>query len=245
MTQVHLKAPDGTYGVAKAYQNARKLFPLGKEPAVGVVTFGAGSLGARTIYGLVLEFSRERHGNSVQDVAQALHAFIKGHYDAAFGQAPLDQRPPLGFYIAGYSDRKALAEEWEFILPRADTATKVRPDDAYGASWRGIDFPFTRLHFGFDPRMRLYLQQAGVSEEILAPIFGEKIFSSPVAFEGMPIQDAINFAVYVLRTTIGFTSFELGPPACGGPLQVAAITHESGFQWVKEPKYRIEDDSNG
>ena len=56
----------------------------------------------------------------------------------------------------------------------------------------------------------------------------------------MPVQDAINFAVYVLRTTIGLANFEIGPPSCGGPLQVAIILPETGFEWVENPRFYVE-----
>ncbi len=42
-------------------------------------------------------------------------------------------------------------------------------------------------------------------------------------FDAMPIQDAINFCEFILKTTIGATEFEVGAPACGGPLQVAVV----------------------
>ncbi len=244
MTQVHLKTPDGQLGVAKTYSNARKLFEL-KGQRVGVMTYGAGNLGPRTIFGLVLDFSRDASEKSVEVLANNLYAFIEPKYRESVKDVPEGQRPGLGFYMAGYSGTEALAEEWEFVFPRDKGPMKVRPEGAFGASWRGVEMPFTRLHFGFDPRMPDLLHNAGVSDEVLAPIFKETAFRSPVAFEGMPIQDAINFAVYVLRTTIGFTSFELGPSSCGGPLQIATITHHGGFEWVREPKYRIEEDTNG
>jgi hypothetical protein len=56
----------------------------------------------------------------------------------------------------------------------------------------------------------------------------------------MPVQDAVNFAVYLLETTIGWTSFALGAPATGHPLQVATILPEAGFVWVARPELRIE-----
>ena len=54
----------------------------------------------------------------------------------------------------------------------------------------------------------------------------------------MPVQDAINFATYILDTTIGAVRFAPGVAPCGGPLQVAAVIPDEGFHWVAKPKLR-------
>lgn len=54
----------------------------------------------------------------------------------------------------------------------------------------------------------------------------------------------INFAAFVLRTTIDFATFEIGQPSCGGALQIAAITQENGFEWISEPKLSLEAKHN-
>lgn len=56
----------------------------------------------------------------------------------------------------------------------------------------------------------------------------------------MPVQDAVNFAVYILETTIGWTTFAVGAPATGYPLQVATITPDNGFTWVAKPELRLD-----
>jgi hypothetical protein len=61
-----------------------------------------------------------------------------------------------------------------------------------------------------------------------------------ILLDGMPVQDAINFAVYILDTTIGWSTFALGSPACGPPLQVATILADAGFSWVARPELRVQ-----
>lgn len=60
-----------------------------------------------------------------------------------------------------------------------------------------------------------------------------------IVFDGMPVQDAVNFAAFIVRTTIGMATFEAGSPTCGGPLQVATIFQETGFEWVLEPAIAV------
>ena len=69
-------------------------------------------------------------------------------------------------------------------------------------------------------------------EDVAAIVDG---LETPVIYDGMPVQDAVNFCGYILSTTIGYTTFELGVPTCGYPLQVATILADTGFEWVERP----------
>jgi hypothetical protein len=113
----------------------------------------------------------------------------------------------------------------------------LRGPEDFGANWRGIELPFARLHFGFDPRTLNDLIERGVDRTVVEEI--SQKYQSPVVFDSMPIQDAINFCGYILRTTIAFSTFEVGIPACGEPLQMAVILRRQGFIWVEEPRYHV------
>jgi len=245
MSQVVLRGPDDKVVVAKTYSNAIKLFQLRPDLPAGVMSWGAGNIGPRTVRGLILDFSRTIGFTTIQAAADDLFIFVQAAYQAEFGGLKDDMKPRLGMYVAGYSANSGLPEEWEFELPGSTQANQVRASDEFGSSWRGVDVPFTRLHFGFDPYMQELLENAGTSQDAIGQIFRDKTFKAEVIFDAMPTQDAINFGVYVLRTTIGYTSFLMGSPTCGGPLQVAAITNEHGFEWVRQPKLGIQEDYHG
>jgi len=172
---------------------------------------------------------------NVETVSKKLFEFFAKAYSDEFGDTP---GAPLGFFVAGYTSGQPFPEEWEFLLPGDQGPLRVRPPDQFGASWRGTDLPFTRLYKGYDPRAIEELRKSGVSEEIINETV--KKFESPVAYNGMPVQDAVNFAIFILQTTIGLASFELGSPSCGGPLQIATILPETGFEWVKEPALAVQ-----
>ena len=229
MTQIWGQDQSGNLGVIKTYANAQKLFQVAALP-IGLMTYGIGNLGPRSIQGLINDFNRtDRRDQSVKSVTLELFNFIKPEYDACTGDA---SRPPLGFYVAGYSPEESLPEEWEFVLPKDEGILRVRPEDKVGASWRGSDIPFTRLYKGYDPRMLGDLLKHGVKKKVIDSVI--KNYESPVAYDGMPVQDAINFVGFILRTTIGVASFEVGPPGCGGPLQLAVILPERGFVWLQQ-----------
>jgi hypothetical protein len=95
-----------------------------------------------------------------------------------------------------------------------------------------------RLYKGFDPQIISVLKEAGLSKEkINAATEG---LEAAVIYDGMPVQDAINFATFILETTIAFTAFEVGAASCGRPLQVATILADEGFKWIAKPELRVE-----
>ncbi len=247
MTQLVAEVVPGQPQLVKSYSNARKLFQIGDLP-FGVVTYGAGNIGRRSIESFLYDFNDSLAADAAhppdqlsgQQIATKLLQFIKQPYDAAFSEAPQPQKPVLGFYVAGYSPGSHIATEWEFLLPTDQQPHQPRPDDQFGASWRGIVLPFSRLHFGVDTRLMAMLAQQGVPAETLQKIeTASKLLHSQVAFDGMPLQDAIGFCRFILDTTIAYSTYEVGSPTCGGPIHVAIITRGQHFKWISQPEYSI------
>lgn len=236
MTQISGGAPGQPAAVLKSYENARKLFQVGDLP-IGVMTFGLGNIGQRSIEGLMLEFSSTVVGQrkKVETVSQALFDFIKGKYEEQ-GYVN-DDSPALGFYVAGYSPNSHFPDEREFQLPRDVGPVQVRDEQDFGANWRGIDFPLTRLWKGFAIKIPARLAEKGWNQQEIGELIGD--LETPALYDGMPVQDAVNFAVYILRVTIGYTEFSVGPSPCGGPIQVATVLPDKGFKWIEKPDLRI------
>ncbi|MBM3236559.1 hypothetical protein FJZ31_09705 [Candidatus Poribacteria bacterium] len=238
-TQIHGTDQQGNIGFVKSYHNVRKLFRLGALP-IGVMFYGIGNIGRRSIENLLLEFIRDKLGEpcSVEEVSGKLLTFFHSFYMEQFKEvlkqvdSSPKQLPLFGAFIAGYSKGTYYAEEWEFVIPRDDKIKKVRDKEAYGASWRGITLPFSRLYNGYDPRLIDALKRLGVDEDIIKQATSG--LKSPVIYDGMPVADAINFARYILQTTIGLASFEIGVESCGEPIDIAIILPDGAFKWVEQ-----------
>lgn len=231
--------------VLKTYSNATKLFRLGSLH-IAVATFGAGNIGHQSIGGIVTDYAMAMTGPplSMQEVADGLATFVGTRYDAAFSATPANERPTLGFLVGGFSGGQSLAELWEVGFPSAPGATTrtaiMRKPDDFGANWRGITIPFTRLQFGYDPRAFEMVAALGLAaKDVTAVQQALSQFQSTVLFDSMPIQDAIDFAKHILTTTISVSTFEPGTPSCGGPLQIAAVLRRQGFEWVEEPRFHV------
>lgn len=249
-------APAGSVQQAvhvKSYSNAQKIFQIADLP-VGVLVYGGGNIGNRSMESFIHEFSREERTSpeaqadrSVQAVANRLYSFMRNHYDPVFSSLPEAHRPAIGFYVAGYSPdayppNQHLGAEWEFVLPQAQQAVRAREDNVVGASWRGISVPFTRLFFGADPRVDQILASLNVPAATITQ-FRQQVniqLQSRVIFDGMPVQDAIGFCKYIIETTIGAATYEIGNPSCGGPINIAVIKRNQ-FHWVSKPEFQFEE----
>ncbi len=56
-------------------------------------------------------------------------------------------------------------------------------------------------------------------------------------FTAMPLQDAVDYAVHLIRSTIDTMRFEPRFPSVGGPIDVLAVTPE-GIRWVQRKELR-------
>jgi hypothetical protein len=59
-------------------------------------------------------------------------------------------------------------------------------------------------------------------------------------FAAMPLQEAIDYAIHLIRTTIDTLRFEPRFPTVGGPIDVMALQPE-GMHWVQRKELRGED----
>ena len=56
----------------------------------------------------------------------------------------------------------------------------------------------------------------------------------------MPLQDAVDYAVHLTRTTIDTLRFEPRHPTVGGPIDVITVTAE-GCTWIKRKRIDVDD----
>jgi hypothetical protein len=77
----------------------------------------------------------------------------------------------------------------------------------------------------------------GIKDEQLEQVFN-RAFQSAVAplaavgFPDLPIREAIDFIHTYLHITIKGFKFRVGPPICGGPIEIAFISTDRPFRWV-------------
>ncbi len=227
----------GEFG--RSFTHARKLFRVGDLP-IGVVTYGLGNVGHRSIESLMREFEEKLRKNqrTVESVSNALFKFMKTAYDAHAEASPDgEELSGLGIALAGYSPGQVFAEMRQFELPVDSKPGMALGKEEFGASWWGVAAPFFRLSKGYGPLVRMRLEEAGLDEQATSALLDD--LAIDVFFDAMPVQDAVDYAAFILNTTIGYTTYTTQVSPCGGPLQVATILPDGSFNWLVKPEVRM------
>jgi hypothetical protein len=242
-------------GVLKTFFNARKVLQLSDFP-IGIATWGAATIGMRTLESLVREWEHETEWQSlkkfqqkgdnvkysVKECTKQLHQHLMQIHEEAYAALEEKDRPPTGFLVAGYSESKFFPEMYRFVIPVDKNAYDQRPDingkPQFGASWFGLTEPIIRLHFGRgDVALNILSEKLQISIEELSKILAPCEY--PMAFAQMPLQDAIEYANYMINVVIGRYRFVLGPELCGGEVDIAVITQQE-FKWIKQKSWQLD-----
>lgn len=235
-TSIAVTDKQGNTGIAKVYENADKIAQIGNCP-VGVTTWGIGSLQSKTITRLVEEF-----GDSNLDTDEFTKSdlddfvdFFRDLYKDEYGQVE-EQKPNLGLAVGGIiGSGEPVLNLINFPEP-AERKTLRREGD-FGANWFGQIAAISRLHKGYAPQLpKLLAQETDLSQEDINNILAQ--LEQTVYWGGMPLQDAIDFAYSLIATSKDFHKYGSGPPTCGGPIDIAIISH-GRFEWVKQKELKV------
>ena len=250
-----LKEPAGQVynGVLKTFYNAKKLLHIGDLP-IGVLNWGGAFIGNRTLESQVRQWEYDKSWSSrssfsakysdhflVKACADGLHERLSEVYAEEYAGISEDDRPQIGIIVAGYSEGEFFPEIWRFVLPHDTEVHNQRPDKNgkpdFGASWFGVTEPIVRLHFGCDElAVRILSEKFTIPEEEIREAL--QPLQYPIAFPQMPLQDAIDYATYLLNVAVGRFRFVLGPELCGGQLDIAIIT-QNEFKWISQKSWSV------
>lgn len=234
--------------VLNVYEHANKIFNLYKGLPIGVITYGLGNIGHASIATLAKDFRKDLktklnpENYDLEDIATEFGEYINEKYNEIFEKTEVDKRPILGFVIAGYSSKKDLPEEYQLIYPKITTPQSLRPPEEVGLSWNGEIEPLTRLILGHGSHLQQTISRSinlfkGKNEagEFIKRLKMDSQVS--VISPGMPLQDVIYLAEYLVETAIKFAKFRPGAQTVGGPIEIAVISKHEGFRWIKRKHY--------
>jgi hypothetical protein len=250
--------PDGAMSVANVYYNVDKIANLVKGLPLGVMTWGAGSIGPESISTLFKDLRQllagERAGPNgadwkidpsdyaVSDVADRVREFVyQNKYSPVFDGNT--QVPDLGLVVAGYSTDGPHAEAYRIEMDGNGCPSPVHmwPGAECGFFVGGQPAAVVRLVHGVDSRVAdVLVDSLGVSPDRAgraAEIIRDKL-SVPLVQEPMPFKDALELAEFFVDVTARYTRFlPVGATTVGGPIEVAGITKHEGFKWVKRKHF--------
>lgn len=242
-------------GVVKVYENAEKLFQLGKRP-IGIATFGLGVFGSRTIGSYVREYEVTDPDDllqadtwTVQAIVESLRSFFLGIYDEQFGpqvtaqlgkpiaEVPPEQLPQFGLVVGGFSSNAYLSEVWEISLPmhrQPGTAVQKRQPGQFGTNWFATFEPIRRYVLGFDPQLidRLMTRIVELKGIELTPqdvmLLQQEVISQfeyQVPFPAMPMKEGLAHTRFLIELVINHHRFVAGAPVVGGEARLGMVTY--------------------
>jgi hypothetical protein len=230
------------WDVVQSYSFANKVIQFGKAP-IGALVWGLGSLQARSMQNLIEEYVNQYfvpgQKPAVAAVASSLSGFMRAFYEHEYPDAL--KRPTLGFLVGGYDSSSPFARLWGFEFPTTpnpqEVLENVQGKPVFGVKWFGMTDALVRLINGFDLRLVQGLKNKGFDAQAVDDFFSFQNLAAnnlayQIIFDGMPLQDAIDFAAYLVHVVKGRFRFVVGPKVCGGPVDIAVLKPGS-FDWVR------------
>jgi hypothetical protein len=208
--------PNERYRVSIPQSDAvRKLFVAHNR--IGISTCGNAAIGSVPIAGFIESFIAGLSVNaSVEDAAEALLQYFVN----------IDPTLVTYFHVAGYAgdDSNRQTELW-WVSVSANQKFLTLARGQQDARWNGELDVLNRL---FWP---VYFKKSDGSYEA--------IFSPGVPMYFLTLQDAVDLAVFAMRTTIDLMRFQQRLRTVGGPIDVLTIT-PSGSQWLRRKALGIQ-----
>jgi hypothetical protein len=174
---------------------------------VGIAIYDAGIIAGQPADTHVHRFEEEKVSPD-DDALSVSEKFLKYFQDNFPGVA-------VGYHIAGYRTENRASVPYVLVghTVREPGLRRVNADDdhnvQYGITRAGDTLIANRL----------------IDQNYL-PLFA-----------AMPLQDAVDYAVHLIRTTIDTMRFEPRFPSVGGPIDVLVVT-PAGLAWVQRKELR-------
>ena len=198
----------------KTFSYAQKIFPFCGKFGIGV--FGAaGLLENKSIYSIIRLFEQELKETSpirVTDIAEKIgneiHGLLKEQFkreNTSVDTIPEDQAV-LGFQVIGYD-----GTDPKTVEVHLGKAVHRRVQRVFGSTISG-------------------------SQEVVQAIWGlyKTQPENQPPYPLFSLQDAIDYAEFLIRTTIDHQRFSRTMPSVGGDIDIALVTLFDGFQWIRQ-----------
>lgn len=237
--------------VTNVYNHGKKVFCLLKGSPIMAMTCGMGNIDGLSIELLAKDF-RQLLGSTdplwAIDPSAFTIAEVAGKAQRYFHDQQYlnDPNRPTGdhsfeLFIGGISSGERFGEIWKISIINGVTPgpVEVMPRDETGIVWAGQPEAVNRLVLGYSGQLPKILQDAGINDPELTLLVNSirSHTQAPLTHPAMPVQDAIDLAMFLVSTTIGFTKFLPGANTVGGAVDVATVTRHEGFKWIRRKHF--------
>ena len=196
----------------------QKIFPFGEKLAVG--TFGDNILSGKTIYfvmrmlekNLSAECSITTLTDTAEKIGKEVYKLVEEDFEnrqASLHDLP-EQQTVLGFQVAGY-DQDTNPKTVEILIGKEMKSNVI---DELGCTVSG-------------------------KQEVSVALWGVDATDprSKPPFHLFSLQDAIDYAEFLIKTTSEHQRFSTKIPNVGGAIDIALLTPFDGFEWIRRKSF--------
>ncbi|MGF6309793.1 hypothetical protein ABIB82_004210 [Bradyrhizobium sp. i1.8.4] len=256
------------------FNHGQKLFEIGVDSTLGIVTWGLGGLAVsshRMLVAALADDLRKKKAASVAEVATRwCQQFWKAYSNAMSNDIaqcealsklhpydPLSVPPKsnsrtkdqetqfirlrnmlrVGFCLGGHvlPDRTPHAFQTLFDALDGQPPTPTEIPMGKHRFW-GVPNMSARLLNGYDDNLRKAILSSGKwvgTEADLDNVLKKQSLTHPPA----PMRDAVDFTYSCILSTIKALKFSEYAQTCGGPIEIAVITVDRPFRWVRHKEW--------
>lgn len=232
------------------FDNSNKLLHFSDKEHhgfVGAVTYGEAVFPntLRTAHSYVPEFETNVLKDkrlTVEEYARLIGKFYSEIWaDAASGD---HQGPGMVFIVGGFDSDSAYGKVFVLSVPSSPEPSPRTPGETdFGMTWGGqLSIP-SRIVHGYDPRFLLIIQQLlNLEDDKIKEIREElkKHIEYKIPYQVLPLQDCVDLAILMIRTTIKAQALSAGLRGVGGMIEVATITRTKPLEFVQQKEVRGE-----
>lgn len=213
-------------------------------PYIGAVTYGLGVLQYRTPKSLMADFEATivKKDLYVEQYSIALSNFFMEQFKMYMPGAPHPFPEPMTFVVSGINPGQAYGKVFLFDIPNnpkpVEQSPSVNNQPSFGITWGGQGEYVWRLMAGYDQRILPMIQGTlGLPDDKMSQIMHNlQQLQLQVPIATYSLQDSIDLASLLIRTTIEAERLSLGVRSTGGEIEIAAITSNEGLFFVQKKK---------
>jgi hypothetical protein len=221
------------------FDNATKLLTFeAPHDHVSVTTYGAGTIGSRTAHSFIKEFQRALPNNRVttKKFAEALQKFYKEEWEKIKDNP---QNTLMTFQVAGINASQQFGELYVVSVPGEDPPQKVISNGTFSLYYGGDKSTVDRLVRGRDLKIDNAIIENDELKEVIDPL--SKIFSEVQEQHMLPLgsyalQDAIDLARFLIKTTSDMQKLSLNVKSVGGAIDVSCVTKTGACEIISRKK---------
>ena len=220
------------------FDNAAKLLSFSKpHDFIGVVTYGAAVIGRRTPHSYIPEFElslKSKTRISVLTFAKKLSDFFMERWADVM---PTNYKGPnIVFIIGGYDIGSPYGSVYLFEVPGNPKPSPRNPND-FGMTWGGQLEIVSRIIHGFDPNLgKIMMDTLKLSQQEVDKVVKtlRMNLEFPIPYDILPLQDCVDLATFMIRSTIIAQGLAIGVRGVGGPIDVAIIRRVEKLKFIQE-----------